>query len=204
MSDIVRNEFDKTTSRNNFDRNVYWQTRKHLVYYHVVEKYVRYVGRHAKSLLDVGGTSPFIERFDWIGELHTLDIAQPYISERVTSTKMDFFEYDPGRRFDVITCLQVLEHLDNPTKACRRMAELSDHLIVSVPFKWDPATTRKAGHVQDPVSIKKLNRWMGKKPVDRTIVNEPFLPRWPRLVAWYSFTDEVTKVDLKMYRESQN
>lgn len=186
-----------------FNRSAYWEKRKHLIYYQIVEKYVRYVARDAKSLMDVGGTSPFIEWFDWVDELYALDIAEPYRSDRVTGIKTDLFAYKPERRFDVVTCLQVLEHLDNPKRACNKMKKMSDHLVVSVPYKWDPSITYRSGHVQDPVDLDKLNSWMGKKPVDSTVVNEPFLPRWPRLVAWYAFTGSRVKVDHAVYRASQ-
>lgn len=192
---------DETT--NSFDRAKYWETRKHLAYYAIVEKYVRYIGRNANSLLDVGGTSDFIERFDWIKDLQTLDIAEPYTSNRVKGTKIDFFKYDPKRRFDVITCLQVLEHLDDPAAACAKFRELSDSVIVSVPYRWNPEKTRRAGHVQDPVDEKKLNTWMGQTPVDKCVVNEPFLPEWPRLVAWYWFGETPVTVALSDYRNAQ-
>lgn len=192
-----------TKVRNQFDRSNYWKKRQHLLYYEVVAKYVRYVARDAKSLLDVGGTSPYIEWFDWIPDRRTLDIGEPYESPTVQGMKMDFFEYTPDKKFDVVTCLQVLEHLDDPKRACDKLKQVSPNVIISVPYMWDPEVTHRSGHVQDPVDLEKVNSWMGKRPVSSTIVNEPFLPRWPRLVAWYWVGEGHVKVDMNEYRASQ-
>ena len=41
-----------------------------------------------------------------------------------------------ARRFDVVTCLEVLEHLDDPTAAVRELARVARHaVVVSVPFE---------------------------------------------------------------------
>lgn len=188
---------------NEYDRQKYWSTRKHLVYYSVIDRYVRYVGRNAKTLLDVGGTAPYIEWFDWIPALRTLDIAAPYHSDRVTAIRMDLYEYVPKQKFDIVLCLQVLEHLTDPKRAVDKIKALTDTVILSVPYKWDPRKTARAGHVQDPVDEAKLDGWVGRKPVSSTIVNEPFLPEFPRLVAWYYFGSKSVKIDMAEYRRCQ-
>lgn len=188
---------------NVFDRGKYWAGRKHLVYYSVIDRYVRYVGRNAKTLLDVGGTAPYIEWFDWIPTLMTLDIAQPYQSDRVVGLKTDFYEYQPEKKFDIVLCLQVLEHLDDPKKAVDKIKQITDTAIISVPYKWDPRITAKSGHIQDPVDEKKLDSWVGQAPVVKTVVNEPFMPQWPRLVAWYHFGEKPPVVDFEEYKRRQ-
>jgi hypothetical protein len=75
----------------------------------------------------------------------------------------------------VITCLQVVEHLDDPTEFCRQMLRNATHaVIVSVPWGWRKGTEPR--HKQDPVDGAKLEAWMGRKPDQQRICTDN-LPR---------------------------
>jgi hypothetical protein len=91
----------------------------------------------------------------------------------------DFHRYTPPTRFDLVLCLQVLEHLDEPEPFARKLFETGRTVIVSVPYRW-PAGVVK-GHVQDPVDEAKLLEWTGREPDEVCIAAD----RWKRLIAVY-------------------
>ena len=161
----------------------YWERRMDMLYYQYVDYIVRTLGHDAQSMIDVGTAScPYLEWFDWIPEKVSFDMATPYQSENVVGVQGDLMNYDFGREFDILTCLQVLEHVPEAGKFARRLLEISKTVVISVPFKWGADTVRD--HIHDPIDGKKLRRWMGRKPNYSIVVEEPFRkPR--RLIAIY-------------------
>jgi hypothetical protein len=160
----------------------YWGDRQNLIYYKVVYQYVSVVGRQARSLIDVGSASArYIQWMTWIPDRAILDIKIPNKPVGITSLEFDFYNYIPGRSYDVALCLQVLEHVSDPLEFCSKLKQVSDNLIVSVPFKWPGGSV---GHRHDPVDLEKLWSWMRIPPNNSVIVQEPFLGS-PRLVAYY-------------------
>ncbi len=159
----------------------YWQDRMDLLYYGYVDFIMRTLAREARSHLDVGTANcPYQEWFDWIPERISFDRAPPYASGTVTGIEGDFMTYDFARRFDVVTCLQVLEHVPEAEAFTRRLMALGDLVILSVPFMW-PAFMLE-DHVHDPVSLEKVVGWAGREPNYQIVVEEPFRSR-KRLIA---------------------
>lgn len=163
----------------------YWADRFDMMYYRYVDYILRVVARDAESMVDVGtGGCPYIEWFDWIPDRTSIDLHACYESETVKGVTGDILEMDFAERFDVGTCLQVLEHIPDPAPFCARLQEMCRNLIVSVPHEW-PAK-RTEGHIHDPVTTAKLERWMGRKPNYSVVVTEPFLRvNHRRLIAVY-------------------
>ncbi len=165
----------------------YWRERSDLIYYKYIDYMVRVAGSHAKSIIDVGsGNSPYLEWFDWIDEKVSVDIRAPYSSSRVKSITANILEYDFTKRYDICMCLQVLEHVDDPISFARKLFDLSDTVIISVPYKWPKGQT--TGHIHDPVDEYKLELWTGRKPNYSIIVKEPFqgTSKDSRLIAIYN------------------
>lgn len=150
----------------------YWRDRFDLIYYQAIDFIVRSVGYDAKSIIDVGsGNCPYIEWFYWIDRKVSIDIRAPYSSPIVESVVANILDHKFEEKFDVALCLQVLEHISDPGPFARRLLELSDRLIVSVPYKWPAGKT--PGHVQDPVDEAMLQSWFGRSPNYSVIINEP-------------------------------
>ena len=64
---------------------------------------------------------------------------------------------------DIVLCLQVLEHLEDPKPFTQTLFEHAGRaVIISVPWLWPEG--RYKGHKQDPVDEKKLLSWTGRKP----------------------------------------
>ncbi len=179
-------------SYSNLDPNVYgemisqayWKKRSDLIYYRYVDYMVRALGRDAQSMIDVGsGNCPYLEWFDWIPRRVSVDLGVPYRSDNVEGIQGDIHKLDFGQRFDIATCLQVLEHVPDVGPFARRLLELADVLVVSVPFMWG-TNPRAPGHVNDPVSYEKMTDWFGRQANYRITVTEPFTTV-RRLIAVY-------------------
>lgn len=163
----------------------YWAERSDLLYYRYVDYVMRVAAAEARSVVDVGtGGCPYLEWFDWIPERVSFDLAEPYRSPTVTGIAGELLTHEFGRRFDVCTCLQVLEHVPEPEPFARRLLELAPLVIVSVPHRWPEKAVRT--HIHDPVTAGKLEGWMGRKPNWSMVVTEPFrVNTGSRLIALY-------------------
>ncbi len=97
----------------------------------------------------------------------------------VDVVQADFREYRPPAAFDLVLCLQVLEHLAEPEAFARRLFDIGRTVIISVPYEWPEGAYPL--HVQDPVDEAKLERWTGRQPtVTRIVADER-----ERLIAVY-------------------
>jgi hypothetical protein len=163
----------------------YWQKRSDMMYYRYIDYIIRTVAIDARSMIDVGsGNCPYLEWFDWIGERVSVDIGVPYESDTVRGIRGDIHELTFDGKFDLCTCLQVMEHVPDARAFGRRLLELSDLVVVSVPFEWSARPHRVPGHVHDPVSVQKLSNWMGRRPNYHQVVREPFMQdKGKRLIA---------------------
>jgi SAM-dependent methyltransferase len=157
-----------------------------MIYYRYLEYIMRVVARDASSMVDVGsGNSPYLEWFDWIDDKRSVDIRVPYQSDTVQGIQGDIHELSFDKTFDLCTCFQVLEHVPDAARFARRLQELADTVIVSVPYKWPENSTK--GHVHDPVTYEKLTGWMGREANYRIIAREPFRgQKHERLIAVYA------------------
>ena len=167
-------------------RQGYWEQRRDLVYYDYVRTMVGRLGARAGSLIDVGShKTSLAEEFAWIPERFTLDLREPYSSERVQGIQADFLAFEPGRRYDLATCFQVLEHVPEAEAFAKKLLAVSDRVLVSVPYRW-PAG-HNPSHVHDPVDGAKLAAWFGREPDYKILVQEPLRPggRGRRLIAYY-------------------
>jgi hypothetical protein len=146
-----------------FEDRGYWRTRRQLVYLDRFARLVRSVARDAKSIVDVGTRGcPYLEWFDWIPRRVSIDLSLPYQSPGVDGIKGNFLDWVPDTTFDFCTCLQVLEHLNDPTEFAAKLKATANQLIVSVPYMWPEGHC--VYHVQDPVDEDKFAGWFGRRP----------------------------------------
>lgn len=159
------------------------------------------IGGNSNSIIDVGtGMAPYLEWFDWIDNKLSVDLQSAYRSERVQGYEGSIFDsrFD-AVQFDICTCLQVLEHVREPAPFARRLLSLSPLVLVSVPYQWPKGKT--AGHVNDPVTLKKLNAWFDAEANWYMKVSEPFAgARATRLFAIYC-RDPDRRFGLTTWRE---
>ena len=147
----------------------YWNGRKNLQYYRRAVDFARKHAPDANSLLDVGGGISLGCRYlDWAGWIperlsveredgdHTLDGVQVEFA--------NFATWQPPHPFDVVLCLQVLEHQDDPTSFAQKLLKTGRVVIASVPYRWPAGTC--SDHQHDPVDEKKLREWFGCEPLE--------------------------------------
>ena len=157
--------------------------RQNLIYYRYVSMLVQGFAADVKSMVDVGsGDRPLIEEFDWIPKRVCVDKKRIYQSENVKGILVDFFDYEPEEKFDFGLCLQTLEHIPDAKKFTRKLFEIANHVLISVPYKWKAGTV--AGHIHDPVDLDKIIEWAGRKPRYHIVVEEPFTGH-KRLICYY-------------------
>ena len=149
----------------------YWRERQTMRYYAQVLAFARRYAPEGGSVIDVGGRDcEYIQWFDWFERKVVIDLKPPPASPGVETLAGDFLEFQPGVCFDLVLCLQVLEHLQEPAEFCRKLLQTGRTVIVSVPYRWPRGLCKY--HVQDPVDEIKLRGWAGRSPRDSAIVRD--------------------------------
>lgn len=193
-----------TTMGQAFSSGAYWSQREDFLYYRHVDYIIRTVGAKAESMLDVGtGNCPYLEWFHWIPRRVSVDLRVPYRSDTVVGMVGNIHEMQFDKPFDIVTCLQVLEHVPNARAFARRLLDLGKIIVVSVPYQWT-VNPRTRGHIHDPVSYDKLTEWMGRQANYREVAREPFhTTKSKRLIAVYDVVNpdrKFTTADVRARR----
>lgn len=168
----------------------YWSGREDLNYYREVERLAQRYCPNGRTLLDVGGGvlagAKYLERFERFPVRVSIEsYGEGGSIEGVAVVRSDFLEWSPpDEPFDLVLCLQVLEHQSDETveRFARKLFLCGHPVIVSVPYMWESG--RCKSHPQDPVDEKKLHSWMGRDADQLTIVSEG-AGRPSRIVAVY-------------------
>lgn len=139
-------------------------------YYAEVLRLARKYAPAAESVLDVGPNgTPLVCELDWIASKTVIDLCDKPI-EGATCLQGDFLQYEPAKPFDLVLCLQVLEHIRPAGEFAQRLLSAGRLVIVSVPYRW-PAGSCKH-HVQDPVDENKLSGWMQQPFLEHRIIRD--------------------------------
>lgn len=171
----------------------YWLNRHDAIYIQYVDYMVRTIGKDAKSLIDVGSKKcGYMEWWEWIPRKVSIDLLNPYSSDKVLGIRGDFFTTPLAGPYDICLCLQVLEHIEDARSFAQKLLETAPQLIVSVPYKWKKGWVDF--HPQDPVDEEKMFSWFDREPNWRWEVREPFA-RSSRIVCWYDREDPKRKID---------
>ena len=172
----------------------YFSKRRHLKYYQYVRELLQRIGQ-VDVAVDVGAADTDIilsaqARRRIIIEPGDFDVVQGEGVEWIKKTWSESRDDLPGT-VDVLTCLQVLEHMPSKDIA-QAMAHAfvlqSPHVIVSVPYCWIPGSS--GDHKLDPISLMDVIEWFGREPTETRIIQE--LPEKGyhaavRLVAYFAW-----------------
>lgn len=153
----------------------YYEARKTMNYYSTVLAVVGHLDY--QTILDVGSRrSPVLEPLPASKERVTLDRLAVRSPAGIRHIVADFTTWVPDKRYDVVLCLQVLEHLDDPPSFLKKLFATGSTVIVSVPYRWKKGFCKY--HVQDPVTLSKVVEWAGgRKPTAYWIVEDNGLKR---------------------------
>jgi hypothetical protein len=154
----------------------YWGERKNLHYYSKVVELAREFAPDATTVLEVGPRdTPFLEQFEWIPSKTTIDRYFQPVVRGATNLQGDFLKFEPQHLFDLVLCLQVLEHLESPQLFAQKLLDTGKIIIISVPYKWRAGYCK--WHVQDPVDDDKLLTWTNRQWLRRVVVADDGIDR---------------------------
>lgn len=154
------------------DIDQYWNNRRDAVYLRAVRGVCDTIAGHAETVLDVGSKStPILEwRRGSAHRLVSIDLYHPYSAEGVESITQDFMDYPIEEPFDLVTCLQVLEHVPDAAAFARKLLAAGKIVVVSVPYKWPKGFC--SSHIHDPVDEHTMRSWFGRTPTSQYIAQE--------------------------------
>lgn len=133
----------------------YREQRKDLNYYKEVLRLGRAYVPQGKEVIDVGaGQTEYLRELYWFQRRVALDSRYVPPQRGVVNVMQDFMAFKPVQKYDLVLCLQVLEHLDRPEEFARKLFTLGSTVIISVPYKWPKG--EYPPHVQDPVDEEQL------------------------------------------------
>lgn len=160
--------------------DIYWEGRKDLQYYRTVREFAEKYCPDGRMLLDVGGGVGLGCRYlEWFEGFERTSVETPTRGctlDGIRVVNADFLEWEPDQKYDLVLCLQVLEHIPDPTAFAQKLFECGRVLIVSVPYRWEAGACSE--HIHDPVDERKLWEWLGREPVESDVVDS-------RLVSTY-------------------
>ncbi len=159
----------------------YWERRRHLLYYRAVIRLAREYVPSGAGVLDVGANkADLLSELSWFDRRVALDVVPLPRRRGIERVTIDFMEYRPDMDYDLVLCLQTLEHIEDPGPFARKLLETGKTVIISVPYKWPRGAYEP--HVQDPVDEIKLLAWTGRQPTEFEVVANGM----DRLIAVYS------------------
>jgi 2-polyprenyl-3-methyl-5-hydroxy-6-metoxy-1,4-benzoquinol methylase len=147
----------------------YYNDRKEFHYYKKVKEILE--GLHLSSIIDIGcRKSPMMKGLGKNVYKAMLDIQEIPPIDGINMIRADFYTWKPDRKYDVVLCLQVLEHLDKPKKFAQKLLQVGKTVIISVPYKWKKGSCKY--HTQDPVDESKIKGWVGRDPDEQYIITD--------------------------------
>lgn len=82
--------------------------------------------------------------------------------------QLDVLNYELPFNYDLLICLQMLEHFDNPKSIVERLWAKAKNKIFSVPYNWGPSP----GHIQDYITEEVFFSWFPRRQDEYVIIKE--------------------------------
>jgi SAM-dependent methyltransferase len=150
-------------------RPAYRDARRHLRYYDDVVRLTRKHVPEGGRVIDVGAKEvELLTRLSWFRSRVALDTRYVLPRRGVETVIANFHDYEPDGSFDLVLCLQVLEHLPEPERFARKLLRVGRVVIISVPYRWSAESHQS--HIHDPVDEAKLRAWTGAEPIEVSVV----------------------------------
>ena len=161
----------------------YWQLRREFNYYREVVRLAKHYVPLGGRAIDVGASDArLLSRLDWFSHRIALDVRRIPRQRGVETIVRDFMTYESAHDIDLVFCLQVLEHLADPSSFAQKVLRTGRTAIISVPWQWPRGLGE--GHVQDPIDGGKLEQWTQRVPVETVIVEDKGRKRLIAVYQW--------------------
>ena len=141
----------------------YWIQRQNFVYMHVCKQLIGMIARSASTVADIGSNrTPLLDIFPAGIKKYSVDPETPYEAEDVESVFADFLQWNPSDSIQFGTCMQVMEHVVDATSFAKRMLEICEVSLISVPHLEPPDSN--PGHVHSMIDLDRIVDWFGRAP----------------------------------------
>lgn len=165
----------------------YWNTRADFVYLHVCKRLIEVIARSASVVADIGSNgTPLLDFFPGNPTKYSVDPMTPYGGQGVTPVREDFLRWAPPQDIEFCTCLQVLEHVPDVVGFAKKLLEVSQVSLVSVPYREVPGAN--PGHVHSMIDDKVIATWFERKPNFHYVAKE--LSNEERIICVFDRTTE--------------
>ena len=141
----------------------YHNSRKKMVYIKALKQILHIIcDEKQESIIDIGSNGVDLISFLPIKTKVSLDIVNPIKNDKVIGLKQDFFTYKPDRKFDIVTCFQVIEHIQEAKSFTQKLLKTGNIIVISLPYKWKNGACEY--HCQDPIDETKILSWTQVEP----------------------------------------
>ena len=169
----------------------YYEPDRNFQYYRHVLKWLEFL--KPTSVLDVGGRrSPILERLSPSIERVCLDIERiPGLPQGVRRITSDFMAWTPDKLYDVVVCLQVLQHIEDPKAFLQKLFQVGKTVVLCIPYQL-PQGMNAGRHAM--LDEKSLYKWSGRTPNATQLISDVGLFR---LLAVYQSESASTSPNTK-------
>ena len=154
----------------NVNLNEYKEKVKDYKYYKLVKKLIKILSGNNKTILDIGSANIDLMSEYSFSERVSVSLDGAINNDKIVGYQMDFFDFNVKKKFDIVTCLQVVEHIEDAKAFVQKILNSGKVCILSVPYKWEKDSCKY--HVQDPIDENKIYGWTNTKSVFSFLVKD--------------------------------
>lgn len=139
-------------------------SERNLEYYNIVKTWLDDLTsvRPMSSILDIGAGDTWISTWGNFNKRYAIDIECEPDIPNVEGIQIDWLDCDFAN-LSIITCLQVVEHLEWPdaTKFIDKIFKSTDIAIFSLPLYWPQGACED--HYLDPIDLPKIKELFNER-----------------------------------------
>lgn len=146
----------------NYNTERYNNNRKKYTYYKVINEILNILEDENKTALDIGSCGVDVLGEHKFKKRYSVSLSGSINDDKTQGFEMDFFDFEPEKKLDIVTCFQVIEHVERAYDFTQKILKIGNTAVISLPYKWYKG--HNYTHIQDPVDEKKIFSWTKLKP----------------------------------------